>query len=187
VFIEMGRRVSRRPQGRRTMLDTIRALFGELAGGTKEQDRFAEDDYRLAAAALLIHVVGVDGAMTERERSRLHHVVKYRFNLDDEATEELIAEATVIEGESVDLYGFTSLLNRSLDEEGRRRIIEMLWEMIYADGNVNEFEDNMVWRVADLLGVPARDRIASRQQVAAESGHGDAGASAAPGVETEKK
>lgn len=153
------------------MLDTIKALFGELAGGNK--DRFADDDYRLSAAALLIHVVGVDGTMTEQERDRLHQVVKYRFNLDDSATEELIAEATVIEGESVDLYSFTSLLNRSLDEEGRQRIIEMMWEMIYADGKVNEFEDNMVWRVADLLGISSRDRILMRQQVARETGHAE--------------
>lgn len=159
------------------MLETIKAFFGELAGG--EKDRFADDDYRLAAAALLIHVVGADGVMRPEEKARLHKVLQYRFELDDAVTEELIAEATVIEGESVDLYGFTSLLNRSLDEEGRQRIIEMMWEMIYADGNVNEFEDNMVWRVADLMGVSARDRIRLRQQVAAESGHVESAADAA--------
>jgi uncharacterized tellurite resistance protein B-like protein len=149
------------------MLDTLKALFAEVAGGAKPQDRFAENDYRLAAAALLIHVVGVDGAISEGERRKLHAVLKHRFALDDAATDELIAEATTVEGEAVDLYRFTSLLNRTLDEDGRARIVEMMWEIIYADGRVSEFEDNVVWRVADLLHVSARDRLELRRQVAA--------------------
>lgn len=152
------------------MLNSLKSFFNELAGGTKHQERFEDNDYRLAAAALLVHVIGIDGAVSPRERQRLHNVVKYRFNLNDADTAELIEEATQIEGEAVDLYRFTSLLNRSLDEEGRRRIIEMMWELIYVDGQVNEFEDNLVWRVADLLHVSSRERIELRRQVAIEAG-----------------
>jgi uncharacterized tellurite resistance protein B-like protein len=149
------------------MLDTLKTFFSELAGGAKPQERFADNDYRLAAAALLIHVVGVDGAISEAERGKLHAVLKHRFELDDAATAELIDEATTVEGEAVDLYRFTSLLNRTLDEDGRRRIVEMMWEIIYADGHVSEFEDNVVWRVADLLNISSRDRLELRRQVAA--------------------
>ena len=152
------------------MLDTLRSFLSELTGGTRQQDRFEDNDYRLAAAALLVHVLSVDGEVSPVERRRLHAVVKYRFGLDEAATDALIEEATLIEGEAVDLYRFTSLLSRCLDEEGRRRIIEMMWELIYADGRVNEFEDNLVWRVADLLGVPSRERIALRRQIATETG-----------------
>jgi uncharacterized tellurite resistance protein B-like protein len=151
------------------MLESIKLFFKDLAGG-KHQDRFEDNDYRLAAAALLVHVLSIDGDVSPIERRKLHAVLKYRFSLDDETTDALIDEATVIEGESVDLYRFTSLLGRSLDEEGRRRIIEMMWELIYADGCANEFEDNLVWRVADLLGVSSRERIELRQQVAADAG-----------------
>jgi uncharacterized tellurite resistance protein B-like protein len=56
---------------------------------------------------------------------------------------------------------------RTLDEAGRLRVVEMLWEMVYADGNVTEFEQNVMWRVADLLAVSSRDRIALRERVAA--------------------
>ena len=154
------------------MLGTLRSFLAELTGGTRQQDRFEDNDYRLAAAALLVHVVSVDGEVSPVERRKLHAVVKYRFGLEEAATDALIAEATVIEGEAVDLYRFTSLLGRSLDEEGRRRIIEMMWELIYADGRANEFEDNLVWRVADLLGVPSRERIALRRQIATEAGAG---------------
>ena len=97
-------------------------------------------------------------------------VIKRRFELDEAATDELVAEATAAEHEAVDLYHFTSLINRSLDEAGRRRVVEMMWEIVYADGRVTEFEDNLIWRAADLLGVSSRERIELRQQVAGAGG-----------------
>jgi uncharacterized tellurite resistance protein B-like protein len=105
----------------------------------------------------------------------LRELLKARFGLDDAATDELIEAATRAEHEAIDLYHFTSLINRSLDEGGRRGIVEMMWEVVFADGRVSEFEDNLMWRAADLLGVSSRDRIALRQRVAGErAGEGSA-------------
>jgi uncharacterized tellurite resistance protein B-like protein len=72
-----------------------------------------------------------------------------------------------VEGDAVDLYHFTSVIMRQVDEAGRLKIVEMMWEIAYADGTVSEFEDNVVWRAADLLGVSSRDRIELKHQVAA--------------------
>jgi len=166
------------------MLDSIKAFFADLTSGLKPQEHFAEDDYRLAAVALMIHVIGIDGKVTEAESAMLNRVVRYRFNLDETEARQLIEEATEKEGEAVDMYHFTSLLNRSLDDEGRRRIVEMLWEMTYADGQANEFEENVIWRIADLLHVPSRERIALRQQVAKEA---DASAAKAEAEKAESK
>ena len=151
------------------MLDSLKNFLSELTGGEKHPDRFEQNDYRLAAAALLIHASTVDGNMTGSEREKLHALLKSRFELDDAATEELIDVSTLAENEAVDLYRFTSLINRTLDEPGRLGIVEMMWEMIFADVRVNEFEDNLMWRVADLLGVSSRDRIALRRRVAGET------------------
>ena len=150
------------------MLDSLRNFVSELTGGVKHPARFEENDYRLAAAALLIHASTIDGDMKGTERDRLRGVLKARFALDDAATEELIDIGTLAENEAVDLYRFTSLLNRTLDEAGRLGIVEMMWEVVFADGRVNEFEDNLMWRAADLLGVSSRDRIAIRRRVAGE-------------------
>jgi uncharacterized tellurite resistance protein B-like protein len=151
------------------MLDSLKNFLSELTGGEKHPGRFEGNDYRLAAAALLIHASTIDGNMTGTEREKLHALVKSRFALDDAATEELIDVSTLAENEAVDLYRFTSLINRTLDEPGRLGIVEMMWEMIFVDGRVNEFEDNLMWRVADLLGVSSRDRIALRRRVAGET------------------
>jgi len=154
------------------MLDSLRNFISELTGGEKTPGRFEENDYRLAAAALLVHAAGIDGKETGSEHDKLRAILKSRFSLDDAATDELINMGTAAEHEAVDLYHFTSLINRTLDEKGRLAIVEMMWEVVFADGSINEFEDNLMWRTADLLGVSSRDRIALRRRVAGE--HADA-------------
>jgi uncharacterized tellurite resistance protein B-like protein len=155
------------------MLESLRNLISELTGGDKHPARFEGNDYRLAAAALLVHAATIDGSETTAEQEKLRSVLKARFSLDDAATDELIEAATAAERDAVDLYHFTSLLNRSLDEEGRRGIVEMMWEIVFADGRVGEFEDNLMWRAADLLGVSSRDRIALRRRIAGERADGE--------------
>ena len=148
------------------MFQAFKDFVSELTGGHKDPSRFEEGDYRLAAAALLVHVGMIDGTLSDAERAKLRTIVKRCFQLDDAAADALIVQATAAEQEAVDLYRFTSLLNRSLDEAGRRRIVEMMWQMVYADHQVTEFEDNLIWRAADLLGVSSRDRIELRRRVA---------------------
>lgn len=148
------------------MLDTLKNFLSEFGEGTKTAPLFEANDYRLAAAALLIHVMTIDGQEKPAEHDRLREVLKSQFALDDAQTDILIEAATTADREAIDLYRFTSLLNRSLDEAGRLRIVEMMWDIVYADGKVNEFEDNVVWRAADLLGISSRDRIEMRRRVA---------------------
>ncbi len=148
------------------MLAALKSLLAELTDGSKAE-RFDDNDYRLASAALLVHATTIDGSVADSEREKLQAVLMDRFKLDQEAASELIAEAMDAEREAVDLHRFTSLLDRVLDDAGRRRMVEMLWQVVLVDGRVNEFEDNLVWRVADLLHVPSRHRVEIRRQVAA--------------------
>jgi uncharacterized tellurite resistance protein B-like protein len=149
------------------MFESFRKFLPEVS---KHPTHFEHNDYRLAAAALLVHTAEIDGNMSDLERDRVHAVVKRQFGLDEATTDELVAEATEAEHEAVDLYHFTSLINRSLDADGRRRIVEMMWEIIYADGRVTDFESNLMWRVADLLGISSRERIELGQRVASRRG-----------------
>jgi uncharacterized tellurite resistance protein B-like protein len=150
------------------MLDSLKEFISELAGGQTRSEGFTDDDYRIAAAALLVHAATIDGTFSEVERERLEALIKLRFGLGDAAAAALIAQATAAEQEAVDLYRFTSLINRAVDDDGRRRIVEMLWQIVYADGRITEFEDNLIWRAADLLGVSSRERIEIRRRVAGE-------------------
>src|SRR4029450_7227904 len=128
------------------MFAGFRKFLSEVSEGDKHPAHFAHNDYRLAAAALRVQPPAIDGDVSDAEREKLHTVIKRQFALDEATTDELVAEATEAEHEAVALYPFTSLVNRSLDEEGRRRVVEMMWEIAYADGDVDEFERNLLWR-----------------------------------------
>jgi uncharacterized tellurite resistance protein B-like protein len=149
------------------MLDGLRQFIADVVSSTTHEGRaFDDTGYRLAATALLVHVISIDGEPSEIEKRKLHSLLESRFGLDPGTADQLIASATLVEGEAVDLYHFTSVIMRSVNEEGRLRIVEMMWELVYADGQVSEFEDNVVWRAADLLGVSSRDRIELKHRVA---------------------
>ena len=154
------------------MLDALKTFLSDFHAGGKTPDRFGDDDYRLSAAALLVHTMTIDGEPKPQERETLRKILKARFELDDEGADQLIEAAIRADSEAVDLYHFTSQLNRALDDDGRRRMVEMMWEMVYADGSRSEFEDNLVWRMADLLGVSSRDRILLRGRADAARGGG---------------
>jgi uncharacterized tellurite resistance protein B-like protein len=148
------------------MLDGLRQFIADIVAPHAGDRAFGDSDYRLAATALLVHVVSLDGQPTPAEQRKLHNLIESHFGLDRGTADRLIADATQVEGEAVDLYHFTSVIMRSLDEEGRKRIVQMMWELVYADGQVTEFEDNVVWRASDLLGISQRDRIDLKHVVA---------------------
>jgi len=152
------------------MFESFRKFLSEVSDGDKHPIHFEHNDYRLAAAALLVHAAAIDGDVSDAERDKLRVLIKQQFELDEATTDELVAEAAAAENEAVDLYHFTSLINRSLDEDGRRRVVEMMWEIAYADGRVDDFESNLIWRAADLLGISSRERIELGHRVANRRG-----------------
>jgi uncharacterized tellurite resistance protein B-like protein len=100
---------------------------------------------------------------------KLHAIIRSRFGLDDHTAAQLVEESAVVDRNAIDLYRFTRQLNEALDEEGRRQIVRMMWQIVYADGNEDEFEANIIWRAADLLGVSTRQRVELRQGVLADT------------------
>jgi uncharacterized tellurite resistance protein B-like protein len=147
------------------LLRSIGEFISEITGGARPPETFEETDFRLAAAALLVHVATSDNQFDENERAKLRDILAHRFELGMDEVDRLIDAAIAADREAVDLYQFTTVLNRAFDEEGRRRVVEMMFEIAYADGELSEFEDNLVWRAADLMHVPSRDRVTIRKQI----------------------
>lgn len=150
------------------MFDAIMKFIGDLSEDETRREDFAETDYRLAAAALLVHTASIDGRISQAEHDRLHDLIKLRFKLDDKAADQLIARAEETDEKAIDLYQYTTRLNRALDDKQRARVVEMMWQVVFADGKVTEFEDNLIWRAADLLHVSRDERIALKARVAGE-------------------
>lgn len=148
------------------MLDRFRSFVRELVDGSGGADARAEPDRpQLAAAALMYHVIQADGVLRPVERDRFAAVLGEEYHLDEAELKALIKAAQEADSEAVDLYRFTSVLMDSMSERDRIGFIEILWEMVYADGYRHELEDNVVWRISELLGVSGRDRVHMRQRV----------------------
>jgi len=151
------------------MFDSLKDFLGDLFAEAPRDRPYEAQDYQLAAAALLVHIASIDGVFDAAERAHLQDIVEQRFGLDHAQARDLIRHATESEREAVDLYRFTSVLKRTLDEDGRRQLVSMLWEMAFADGKVHEFEENVVWRVSELLGVSTRERVELRRDAQSEA------------------
>ncbi|MFK7901928.1 MAG: TerB family tellurite resistance protein [Nitratireductor sp.] len=128
---------------------------------------FNAQDVRLAEAALLFHVIQSDGKILDVEREKMKEVLSEDFDLSDAEIEELINAAQFADGEAIDLFRFTSLLKANLELDRRIQIVENLWEMVYADGVVHELEDNVVWRIAELLNIQTPERMEMKRRVKA--------------------
>lgn len=146
------------------MLEIIKNFMAEL-NASEEPKETLHSKMQLAEAALMYHVIAVDGIIKEEEKQRLAEVLSQHFDLSEDETGILAESAKDAENEAIDLYKFTNTLKYALSEEERVLIIENLWEMVFADGVVHELEDNVVWRIAELLGVDSRDRMLLKQKV----------------------
>lgn len=155
--------------GKVTMFDTLRDFFATIGRGEASEQPGGLDEVRVASAALLYHVVDSDGVVTKEEAARLHEVLRTEFTLSDEEVEAVATAGKDANSEAVDLFRFTSVLKARLEVEERIRFVELLWEVTYADGSVHELEDNLIWRVSDLLGVSTRERMLAKREAAKRS------------------
>ncbi|MBO0663649.1 TerB family tellurite resistance protein [Jiella sp. MQZ9-1] len=153
------------------MLDSIKEFFRSIAL-IDEDERGAgpADSVQVATAALLFHIIEADGVVTDGERQRMIAILGEEFSLSVEEATRLASDGRRADQQSVDLYHFTSILKRELSEEQRIRFIELLWEVTYADGEVHELEDNLIWRISELLGVSTRDRMLMKHEAAGRQG-----------------
>lgn len=147
------------------MFERFLSFLKEIPGGSVRNT--GDDDPRVAAAALLYHVMNVDGVRQDAEWERFKAVLGENYGVSGTELDELAKAGEQADREAVDFYAFTSVLKRHLDPDGRKAFIGLMWEIVFADGELHELEDNTVWRVAELLDVERQDRISERRKVAA--------------------
>lgn len=127
-------------------------------------------DLHLATAALMVYVSQADGEFSEDERAALVACLKGQFGLDTDGVAKIIADAEAQQQDSTCLYKFTRAVTAEMDQQGRQDIVRMLWRVALADNQIDNFEANMLAKVAGLLGVSTRDRVLLKQEVEAGAG-----------------
>jgi uncharacterized tellurite resistance protein B-like protein len=155
------------------MFERFQAFIQNLGAGQPGQE-FSPGDPRVALAALCFQVMEADGQVSEDEQQMLRNLLRERYDLSPEQLASLLETGREAGHEAVDYYRFTADLNRHLDPEERVEVLGILWDLVHADGERSEMEDHVIWRIADLMGVSARDRVLQRQEAALRQAGGDA-------------
>lgn len=151
------------------MLDAVRQFLRErLELESPSED--PESAFRLATASLLFEVVRADYRVEEVERAAVARAVEEAFALDEEETERLVRSAEARAEAATSLFEFTHVLNASLEPSEKCRVVELLWRVAYADGNLDKYEEYIIRRVADLIHVSHADFIRAKLAVQAETG-----------------
>jgi uncharacterized tellurite resistance protein B-like protein len=142
----------------------IKRLISQVVGSitvTASTDAGApsrEEALRLATAVLMIDVARADHVFDDAEFDRVLELVQTHFDLSPEQAAELVNEADGEAEDLVSLYEFTQLLHHNLDEGEKARIVGLLWQIAYADGRLDKYEDSLVLKISDLLHV-SRGRV----------------------------
>ena len=141
------------------MFDRIVKLLTEQA---PPQDR---DGLQLAVAVLLVEAARMDDNFDDTERKVIERLVAQKFQLSPEQTRELVCQAVETDERSNQLYPFTRIAVERMDIAQRIGLLEMLWEVAYADGVLDPDEDALLRRIAGLIYVSDVDRAAARIRV----------------------
>lgn len=130
----------------------------------------ADDALRLAIAALMVEAATLDGSFDESERARLLGLLARRFEVDPVQAQTLLAEAQAAQAQAAGLESMTRTIKNALDHDQRVEVLEMLWEIVYADGRLHDYEANLLRRLAGLVYVSDQDSGAARKRVVARMG-----------------
>lgn len=142
------------------MFERLRTFLNSLGGETATAAE--PDDTAVAVLALALHVIHADGVIEEKENQVLENEIRTYFGLSKGEYEEMLQAAKRQEESAIDLFRFTSRINRALDERQKTEFIGLLWQIVHADEHRNEIEDHLVWRIAELIGVSGRVRVVTR-------------------------
>jgi uncharacterized tellurite resistance protein B-like protein len=148
------------------MLDRLRLFIDRLLPPSAAAAKPDEHVLQLAAAVLLVEVMRADTHIGQAERDAVNAALREKFGLTEEESRELSALARQTAHQATDFHAYTSVLNERLDLPQRIRLIELMWKVAYADGQLADHERHLLWRVGDLLHVPQGARVHARLRAA---------------------
>jgi len=152
--------------GNQEMIDLVKKFFGKSSqDDSSNQRRQTTHDIRIATCALLLEMSNIDGEFSALERENIISILKRDFDLSD------IYAATLLEASneelkgSIDLWQFTNLINQNYSMEEKIRVIETVWDIVYADGKLDKHEDYLVHKLANLLRLTHKQLIEAKLKV----------------------
>jgi uncharacterized tellurite resistance protein B-like protein len=144
------------------MISILKKLFltSELQSPLFDQ----EYALRISTATLLIEVCRADFEEQESELDRMRHLMAQQFSLNETELDELMLQARESADKLVGLQQITRLLNEQFDASMKIRVVEMMWQVVYADGDKHHYEEHLIRQVSELLYVPHSRFIQARHK-----------------------
>jgi uncharacterized tellurite resistance protein B-like protein len=119
----------------------------------------------VAACVLLLEMARADDDFARSELDRIRELLKNDLDVPPEEIDTILAIAQRKQEEATDLWSYTNLINENFDKTEKQRLIEMIWEIAYSDGRLDQYEDHLVHKIANLLHVPHSDLIAAKLRI----------------------
>lgn len=135
------------------MLQQIRKLFDQIGRGEDVEIR-EEMDVRMISAALLAEIATADHKVDEREHAALVQLLQEHYQLDADTAQAMIERALKQRNEATSLYEFTQTVNDHFSDQEKYQLIKQMWQVAFADGEIDAFEEHLIRRVSELIYLP---------------------------------
>ena len=151
------------------MLARLKAFFAAEAASSRQGDHDSHE-LHIAAAAMLVQAAMSDGQVDPVERERIAVLVERHFGIPNAEVQEILRESESRAEEAVDIFSFLRVVNDHFDHEERIMLVEMLWDVVYADNILDDYEANLIRRISGMLGLTdvesgtARKRVLARRE-----------------------
>lgn len=146
------------------MLNFLSDLFNTKCENGNSSSK-NEHKLKIAACSLLLEIATADDNFAKVEKEKITEIMKDKFSLTDEEVQNLISISKEKIKKSVSVYEFTNILNKQLNQDEKYSIVKYLWEIAFADGNVDSYEEFYIKRISNNLHINNKDRVAAKLEV----------------------
>lgn len=143
----------------------LKRLLQVFAAPTAQADSASTERIPLAAAVLLLEVAHTDGEFHQTEQDLLGTLLTKHFDVSEDSLTELLELAEETRKNSLDLHQFTREINKAFTQPEKERIIEAIWQLVYADGHLDRYEDALMRQLGSLIGLSHRQLIEAKLKV----------------------
>lgn len=144
----------------------LKRLLQVFSTPTTQSESHSEERIPLAAAVLLLEIANTDGEFHPEEREMLGALLQEHFSVSEESLGDLLTLAEKTRQSSHDLHQFTREINKAFTQDEKEQIIEALWQLVYADGRLDCYEDALMRQLGTLIGLSHRQLIEAKLRVA---------------------
>ena len=155
------------------MLDLIKSVFKKTIPekhGAPEQKGDLQTELKIATCAVLLEMAHADDEFSQQEEQRIEDLMKKNFDLPLETFNEIMEISNKRRDDSIDLWQFTNTIKQNYSPEQKQKVIEMIWNVIYADGHLDQHEDYLAHKLAKLLGLNHKQLIDAKVKVLRQAG-----------------